>query len=306
MKILIADDSKTNLAILSSSLIDLGHEVIQATSGQDAIDKFESNHPDLIILDVVMDNMDGFECARRIRQIESNQWIPIIFLSSSVDDESISKGIDAGGDDYLTKPYSEITLAAKIKAMQRIADMRKQLVLLTEELSILSATDPLTGLYNRLQFNRSLKEKIAQANRHGFSVALMFLDLDKFKIINDTLGHQMGDLLLKEVAVRLKHTLRLNDFIYRLGGDEFAIIIEVTDCEDAAEVAQKVVANLGEEYVINDHHLHVSCSLGIACYPSKVTGLDDLIKHADIAMYRVKETTRNGYMFYEDLVTSKV
>ena len=162
MQILVADDSKTNLNLISRSLQQLGHEVVPAKSAQEAIELFKLSRPDLIILDVVMDSMDGFECAKQIRALNPGDWIPIIFLSGSVDDESISKGIDAGGDDYLTKPFSEIKLAAKIKAMQRISSMRQELFQATQKLEELSSTDSLTGIYNRLQFNKTIKEKIAR------------------------------------------------------------------------------------------------------------------------------------------------
>src|SRR3990167_4133982 len=156
MKILVADDSKAALSLITDSLTQLGHTVLPANSGQEAIDIFLSNRPDLIILDVVMDDVNGFETAKRIRSIDTNEWIPIIFLSASVDDASLAKGIDAGGDDYLTKPFSDVTLAAKIKAMQRIADMRQKLFETSQKLFLLSSTDPLTGIYNRLQFERSI------------------------------------------------------------------------------------------------------------------------------------------------------
>ncbi len=161
MKILVADDSQTNLVLLADALVRLGHEVTATKSGEEAIVAFLKAKPDLIILDVLMDGMTGFECAAKIREIEPDEWIPIIFLSASVDDESIASGIDAGGDDYLTKPFSQITLSAKIKAMQRISDMRKNLYAATCKLSLLSSTDALTGIYNRLQFNSSIVEKIA-------------------------------------------------------------------------------------------------------------------------------------------------
>ncbi len=127
MRILVADDSKTNLTLITSALNNLGHEVVAVSSGREAVEKFLDETPDLVILDVVMQEMNGFECAKQIRNLNTENWIPIIFLSGSVDDTSISQGINAGGDDYISKPFSAITLAAKIKAMQRIADMRKKL-----------------------------------------------------------------------------------------------------------------------------------------------------------------------------------
>lgn len=305
MKILIADDSRTNLAILKSSLTDLGHVVMAADSGEQAIVLFNQERPDLIILDVVMKEMNGFECARQIRAIDSEDWIPIIFLSGDVNDTSIAKGIDAGGDDYLTKPFSEITLAAKIKAMQRISDMRKKLFELSDKLAALSITDSLTGLYNRLQFDTALTTRLAEANRYQDNVALLFLDLDKFKQVNDTLGHQYGDLLLKQVSERLKSSIRKNDFIARLGGDEFAILISRFETPSAIEtVAAKLVSLASEPYILNDKKVNIGVSVGIAIHPSHGISAETLIRKADTAMYEVKKTGRNNYLFYSENMDS--
>ncbi len=306
MQILIADDSRTNLAILTDALQKLGHSVIPAHNGQEAIQLFQEKRPDLIILDVMMEGLDGFACARKIRQLGGDEeWIPIIFLSSSTDDESIAKGIDAGGDDYLTKPFSDITLAAKIKAMQRIADMRQKLFDTTQKLYLLSSTDTLTGVYNRHQFDRSLKEILAAANRHHYITGLLFIDLDHFKNINDTFGHQVGDLLLIEVASRLKACVRSNDFIARLGGDEFAILLnEIERPEDAGNIAQKIVNTLSFDYNLDEHNIRSGASIGIACYPPSKTA-EELILNADVAMYHAKATGRNNYQHFTEELNEK-
>lgn len=303
MKILIADDSKTTLAILEAQLQKLGAEVIAVNGGKDAIEAFKQNRPDLIILDVVMESVDGYECARQIREISKNDWIPIIFLSSSIDDISIEKGIDAGGDDYLTKPCSEITLAAKIKAMQRIADMRKKLYETTQKLYLLSSTDSVTGLYNRLQFERSLKETLADVDRHHHTMALLFLDLDHFKNINDTYGHHIGDEVLEEVAKRLREVLRTGDFIARLGGDEFAIILkEIKNHEEVEVVSKKLIAATSDDMVIANRQIRTGVSIGAVIYPGQGTNKENLILNADVAMYHAKATGRNNVKFFnEDL-----
>ena len=186
MKILVTDDSKLSRTILKDTLLSLGHEVIYAESGEEALQLFKKVHPDLIILDVLMKGMNGFQCATKLRAITKQEWIPIIFLNSKIDDESIAKGIDAGGDDYLSKPVSKITLSAKIKSMERIADMRHKLLQTTKELEILSTTDVLTGLYNRLQFDKKLNEIIEENKRYPRIISLFLIDLDHFKIVNDT------------------------------------------------------------------------------------------------------------------------
>lgn len=299
MKILVADDSKTNLAMITASLNKLGHEVLGASSGEEAIDFAKKDRPDLIILDVVMQGMDGFECAKQIRLINESDWIPIIFLSASVDDDSIEKGINAGGDDYLTKPFSEITLAAKIKAMQRIAEMRQKLFQMTEELKILSSTDVLTELYNRFQFEKTVKEKLAESDRYQNGVTLMFIDLDHFKTINDSFGHHIGDLLLKEVASRLRKNFGLEDFIARLGGDEFVVLLSHTDnLKTAEEIAKKVNKSLAEIYQIGTHSVRISASIGVAFYPSPGITHESFVQNADIAMYHAKAMGRNNYQMY--------
>lgn len=296
MKILIADDSKLSRMKLSDALNEFGHQVFEAASGEEAIDLFQSSHPDLIILDVVMEGMSGFDCARRIRDLHQSEWIPIIFLSSSIDDEYISKGIDAGGDDYLAKPVSKITLAAKIKAMQRIADMRSRLVTMAEKLQVLSRTDPLTGLNNRLEFDRVLEKTIARAARYQLNFALLFIDIDGFKEVNDTLGHHAGDELIKQVANELAANIRVDDFLARLGGDEFAIIMQPIKTTVASE---KLAEKLVKKNVINFHEsLTISLSVGIATYPEAGTSREQLLIHADEAMYKIKQQGGNGYVLH--------
>lgn len=299
MKILVADDSKTTLSLISNSLEKLGHEVIVASTGQQAVDMFQINHPELIILDVIMEGIDGFECAKRIRAINPDDWIPIIFLSGAVDDENIAKGINVGGDDYLTKPFNEITLSAKIKAMQRIAEMRKKLFETTKNLSHLSAIDSLTGIYNRFQFDRSIKEKIAHAEHYQRNMAVLFLDLDNFKSINDGLGHNVGDLILIEFPKVLKSCLRLDDFIARIGGDEFAIILCDYENKQALEgIAKKIIQSMEKPYLFNGNEIYFTTSIGIACYPEAGSDPAILVKNADIAMYHAKNLGRNTFQFY--------
>lgn len=299
MRILVADDSKTNLAILINSLTHLGHEVIAARNGAEAIALFKKQRPDLVILDVVMEEMDGFECAKRIRELNTEDWIPIIFLSGAVDDENISRGINAGGDDYITKPFSDITLAAKIKAMQRISDMRLKLCATTQKLSILSSIDPITSIYNRMEFNKKIIEKTDQAKRNKQPLALLYIDIDHFKRINDSLGHHVGDFILKETASRIMACIRENDILARLGGDEFAIILpNLGDSEKASHVAQKIIDALRPVYKIAGHEIRISCSIGIACFSSPDQDFETLLQNADVAMYHAKEKGRNNYQFY--------
>jgi diguanylate cyclase (GGDEF)-like protein len=299
MKILIADDSNFSRKKLADSLLKLGHEVTAASSGDEAINFFKDARPDLIILDVVMKGMGGFECATRLRKIDKKDWIPIIFLSSSIDDESIAQGIDAGGDDYLAKPFSDITLSAKIKSMQRIADMRHTILETSHRLDVLSSTDALTGISNRLQFEKNLADALDYAKQHQTMFALLFIDVDHFKSINDSLGHYVGDQLLKEIAKRLRSCLRASDEIARLGGDEFAIILSnIKNFNTAEEVAKKIIKLCSIPFIIDVNSIPITYSIGIAYYPESGRDKDSLLINADKAMYEVKKALRNNYKSY--------
>lgn len=301
MKILVADDSKTTRELLTASLIKFGHDVITATDGLEAFEKFKVDRPDLIILDVIMHGMDGFECAENIRAYDKDDWVPIIFLSGAVDDENIARGINAGGDDYLTKPFSEVTLSAKIKAMQRIVDMRQKLYATTKKLRILSAIDPLTGINNRLQLEKVIKHKMKSAKEQNHLLALLFIDLDNFKSINDHLGHPIGDLLLKEIAKRLKLAIRKDDFLARIGGDEFAIILgDIKTIDMAGEIAKKILNILTMPFNLDGNDIIITSSIGIATYPFADTDLTSLIQSADIAMYHAKALGRNNFQYYTE------
>ncbi len=306
MKILVADDSDTNRALITHALHSLGHEVLAASGGQEAIELFEREHPDLVILDVVMANMDGFECATRLRKIRTDEWIPIIFLSSAVDDESIAKGINAGGDDYLTKPFSEVTLAAKIKAMSRIAEMRKNLWTAKQELQVISTTDTLTGVGNRFHFETTIKDEINHAKVKKSPLALLFVDLDHFKIVNDSLGHRLGDELLKEVARRIKTCLTELDCIARIGGDEFVVLLtNVKEPRYPGGLAQKIIAALAPIYNLEEHSIRITASIGIAYYPEVEINHETFVQNADIAMYHAKELGRNNFQFYTEQLNRK-
>lgn len=306
MRILVADDSVTFLNMITDSLQRLGHEVVQASSGEGAIELFREATPDLVILDVVMDGMSGFDAAREIRKISTEDWIPIIFLSSTINDKSIAKGIEAGGDDYLTKPYSEVTIEAKIKAMSRIAEMRQKLLVKRDELQLISTTDILTGLNNRFQFGRLLKAQIGAANRHHHSVALLFIDLDHFKTINDKYGHGIGDLLLREVAQRIETCTRVDDFVARIGGDEFVMILShVENNADVGVVAQKIIDIIAKEFTINDLKIKITASVGVTLYPDEAKDEAILIQNADIAMYSAKESGRNNFQFFTEQLNER-
>lgn len=299
MKILVAEGSLAGLETISITLKKLGHTVISAANGEQVIDLFVKEQPDLVILDVLMQHMSGFECAQKLRKINKTDWIPVIFLSGSVEDESTFEEI--GVNEFLTKPINEDILAAKIRAMQHIADIQKKLYKATNKLNKILSTDLLTGIENRQQFDKIIADKIAYASRYNIKFALLIINLDDFKSINEHLGHHIGDLLLQAVAKRLKISLRKNDFIARLGSDEFAVMLcQINHSGDAGFLAQKLMDILANPYHLAKQDIQISCSIGIACYPTSGTTHEAITQHAELAMYHAKESGRNNFQYYTD------
>lgn len=305
MKILVVEDSRSSLAILTKYIEQFGATAISAENGEMAIELFSRNRPDLVLLDIVLPDIDGFVVAQRIRAMEKpGDWAPIIFLSSLGDDANIEKGIAAGGDDYLHKPVSEIVLGAKIRAMQRIVLMRASLVAITrkldaanQELIRISSSDGLTGVANRRYFDEALSIEWRRARRHSNSIALLMCDVDYFKLYNDTYGHQAGDECLRKIAAALsRHTERPSDTVARYGGEEFAVILPETSIGGALMVAEKIRHAIQE---LNITHASsptgkVALSIGIAsAAPGFDNPPDDLIMAADKALYRAKREGRD-------------
>lgn len=305
MKALVIEDSQTGLAVVSQHLERMGIQPIAATDGESGVALFREHNPDIVLLDVVLPGMDGYEVARRIRAIEqSGEWTPIIFLTARTADTDLVQGITAGGDDYLFKPISEVVLAAKVRAMQRILQMRYSLVVLTrkldaanQELTRLTSLDGLTGLSNRRHFDETLMREWRRAARYKRPLALALIDVDHFKLFNDTYGHLAGDECLKSVASALQAVSRRpSDLVARYGGEEFAFISPAASAEDAAALARTICATLQAQA---RPHMRsplgvLTASMGVATLvPGKDDSPDTLFRLADQALYEAKHKGRN-------------
>ncbi|KAB2841262.1 MAG: diguanylate cyclase, partial [Burkholderiales bacterium] len=242
LNVLVVDDSRTLRMGLAKMLQQMGHTVTMAENGEEGIEAFVAQRPGLILMDVSMPVLDGYETARRIRATFSDDWVPIIFLSGSEDDQDLERAIAAGGDDYLVKPVSYVVLSAKIQAMCRIEQMRQRLLALTRQLATanselerLSRQDALTGLANRRFFDFSLAAELARARRAQHPLALLMCDVDHFKAYNDTYGHLAGDECLQRIARVLKESCRrTSDLAARYGGEEFSLVLPATPLDGAA------------------------------------------------------------------------
>lgn len=306
MKALVIDDALTSAMLICHLLRKMGIDALSASEGPSGIELFKEQRPDLVLLDVNMPGMDGYETAKRMRQLERDgEWTPIIFLTSHTSDEDLEHGIAVGGDDYLVKPVSEIVLSAKVRAMQRIAQMRYSLVVLTRrldeanrELVRLSSVDGLTGISNRRQFDEIYTREWARATRSCAALAVLMCDVDYFKQYNDLYGHQAGDECLREVASVLQSCVRRPaDLVARYGGEEFSVVLPDTDIDGAFRVAETM-----REGVVGLDIPHgggkdgkVSISIGVACVvPQKGTNTkESLLLAADTALYAAKQKGRN-------------
>ncbi len=298
MKILVVEDSATLRHAMGGYINAAGHEPIFAHSGEEALQMLENTPVDLIIMDVEMPGLNGFETTRLMREWLGDHWIPIIFVTGKSEEESFAEGIDAGGDDYLIKPVSPVILKAKICALERISIMRDQMQTLNEELETLSQRDSLTQCYNRRTFHEQAKQFWAQAARTQQPVSLIMLDIDHFKLYNDHYGHPAGDSCLKQVAKALQDSLhRPIDLLARYGGEEFIIFLPDTDLAGARRVGETIRQSLAQLKIRHDAsktNQYVTASIG--CSTSQVTTgrtLEDLINHADQILYRSKESGRD-------------
>lgn len=305
MKALVVEDTATSQAVICHLLERLGIQPVQAHDGMAGIAGFEREQPDLVLLDIILPDIDGFEVAKRIRAMEKpGEWTPIIFLTAMTRDEDLERGIAAGGDDYLLKPLSEVVLGAKVRAMQRIIQMRHSLLLMTRkldsanrELTRLSAVDGLTGIANRRQFDEALLREWRRCLRMRASLSLLMADVDFFKQYNDGYGHQAGDDCLRAVAEALNGKLRRPaDIVARYGGEEFAAILPDTGLEGAMQVAESMrlaVQALGVPHE-NSIYRVVTASIGVATLvPQLAESMPRLVSAADWALYEAKRHGRN-------------
>ncbi len=305
MKILVVEDSRANRLLLTQHVERFGAIALPAETGEAALAVFAHQRPDMVLLDVVLPDIDGFVVAQRIRAMEKQgDWTPIIFLSSLGDDASIEAGIAAGGDDYLLKPVSEIVLGAKIRAMQRLVLMRTSLLALTQKLDAankelvrISSSDGLTGVANRRFFDETIALEWRRARRHSNSIAMLMCDVDFFKLFNDTYGHQAGDDCLRKVATAISlNTERPSDLVARYGGEEFVVVLPETTIGGALMVAEKIRQAIRELNIAHESSPggRVTMSIGIAsAAPGFDNPPDDLIHAADKALYRAKREGRD-------------
>ncbi|MBA6294567.1 EAL domain-containing protein [Colwellia sp. MB02u-9] len=311
--ILVCDDDVSARIILQEIFACDSIEVLEAEDGQRAVEQFEKHQPALILLDVSMPVMNGFDVCEHIRALESGKHVPIIMVTGSDDLDSIHKSYAVGATDFISKPVKWEILAQRVRyilrASQAFADQMSQ----KKALHKLAFYDSLTGLPNRLLLLKNLQNFIAMARRNDYQAAILYIDLDRFKRINDTMGHSIGDKLLRKVAHRLQENMRESDVFSRhsdeelisngqlssFGGDEFTIFLnKLRNSSEAMLVAERVIQSFIKPFKLEQYEVVITPSIGISMFPDDGENAESLLKNANTAMYSAKEAGRGCFKFY--------
>ncbi len=307
-RILVVDDDPSVQRLLGKYLGDAGYEVVQAANGREAISLLGRHGIKLVITDWMMPEMDGISLCRAIRSLESVSFVYVIVLTGHTDKERVVEALEAGADDFLSKPVHRQELLARLHAGVRILRLEEalanqnllvhkanaEMALLNQKLEQIATTDELTGLANRREALARLGELWAQSRRYGQPLACVMIDIDHFKRCNDSYGHAAGDAVLNQVAHTLKRSVRTGEIACRVGGEEFLIICPNSTAAAAAQLAERVRQRAQDARVrYGGNELRVTISAGVAeCSPGD-SSPDALVKAADNALYNAKRSGRN-------------
>jgi two-component system, cell cycle response regulator len=307
--ILIVDDQASNVDLLVEVLTGAGHTGVTSTmNSREVCALHRKNHYDLVVLDLQMPGMDGFQVMEGLNEIEIDGYAPILAITAQPGHKL--RALASGAKDFISKPYDLVEVKTRIHNMLEMRLMYKWLKASNRELESLALHDPLTGLPNRRLVMDRLKHAMLSSARTGDHCALMFLDLDHFKTLNDTLGHEAGDLLLKQVALRLHDCVREGDTVARLGGDEFVVLLEGLSShspeanQQAKGVSNKILAAFADPFSLGDNRCTSSASIGVTVFKGDHEPIDKLLKKADQAMYEAKTTSRNTARFFEAKISA--
>ena len=296
MKVLAAEDNPVFQSMLRAMLTKWGYEAVIARDGNEAWQALEAGDgPRLAVLDWMMPGLDGVEVCRRVRAAKRESYVYLILLTARADSQDLVEGMEAGADDYLTKPFEAHELRVRLRAGRRVLDLQHQLLAAQEALREQATHDHLTGLLNHGAILETLHKELARGSREQQPVALLMADLDRFKSINDTHGHQGGDAVLREAACRMKSAIRRYDALGRYGGEEFLFVLPGCQGDDAFAQAERIrQAFAAELFTAGNQTFPVTCSIGVSyrTVPA-VEEAGSLVQEADMALYRAKSLGRN-------------
>ena len=294
-KILIVDDQEPMAWALQSILEDAGYTDVSSTTNPCEVSElYRVNRYDLVLLDIQMPVMSGFGVMKELKAFEGDGYVPVIALTAQPSYKV--PALKAGAKDFVLKPFDLEEVLMRVHNMLEVRLLHEEARNNAKLLESLALHDPLTGLANRRLLAERIWMAMANARRNKTEMALLYLDLDGFKQVNDTLGHAYGDLLLKSIAARLVDSVREEDTVARLGGDEFMIALwHVGSADDVSAVALKLVHSVSQPYPIDGHTVNITTSAGVSIYPAHGKDADTLMKSADAALYQAKRAGKNAY-----------
>jgi two-component system cell cycle response regulator len=297
--ILIVDDLEANVQLLEQMLRGAGYVHITSTRDPHAVCALHrDNHYDLILLDLRMPGMDGFQVMEGLKELEKDGYLPV--LAVTAEPAHKLRALQSGAKDFVSKPFDLAEVLMRVHNMLEVRLLHQKACNYGKMLEALALNDPLTGLANRRLLADRMSMALVHARRNKSAMAVVYLDLDGFKQINDTSGHGVGDTLLKMVAERLKATVREEDTVARLGGDEFIIALwHVSGIDYAASVASRAIKAVSQPYAIEGNTVTITTSAGVSIYPDHGEDADSLMKNADLALYEAKAAGRNVYRIAE-------
>ena len=298
-KILIVDDHEPNVLLLEQTLRHAGYVSIASTMNPGEVcELHRKNRYGLIVLDLVMPGMDGFQVMEGLKEIETEGYLPVLAVTAHPDHKL--RALKAGAKDFISKPFDLAEVVMRVHNMLEVRLLNESALNHGKMMEFLARNDPLTGLPNRRLLAERISMALIHSRRNKNSMAVMYLDLDGFKEINDSLGHGAGDALLKMVAGRLVAMVREEDTVARSGGDEFIIALwDVSSPDNAATVALKVIEAVSQPYDIEGHTVNITTSAGVSIYPLHGEDAETLIKSADLALYEAKHAGKNVHRIAE-------
>lgn len=295
-RILVADDDVVSRKLLSQLLENWGYEVVQCVDGDEAWEALSApDPPQLAVLDWMMPGLDGPTICERLRALRDEPYVYVILLTSRKDPGDVVRGLGAGADDYLMKPFDPTEMNVRVRAGTRIVELQQELIRAREEMALLATLDPLTGVRNRRAILDYLDSDLNRGRRNNDPVAAVLIDLDHFKRVNDSLGHAVGDEVLREATRRMASALRSYDAVGRYGGEEFLVVLTSCWPQIARRIAERIRTVIAATPVSTPSGpVQLTASLGVAVtnweYP---VDLDSIVQAADVALYRAKGAGRN-------------
>jgi diguanylate cyclase (GGDEF)-like protein len=296
MPVLVAEDNPVFQSMLKSMLTKWGYQVHITTNGLEAWEAMQApDAPHLVVLDWMMPYMDGVEVCRRIRSAAREPYVYVLLLTARTESQNLVEGMEAGADDYLTKPFNAQELRVRLRAGRRILELQQQLMEAREALRVQATHDALTGLINRGRVLEILATEIARSQRELRPLSVLMVDLDRFKLINDTHGHQAGDAVLREASRRMQAATRQYDAPGRYGGEEFLVVLPGCGAREGCVQAERIrEAFASAPFAAGGESLAVTCSIGVSSRDACAAGdADCLIHEADEALYAAKHQGRN-------------